>query len=88
MKYEYRAYLTPRNTRNLSRTRYFKDRDELVQFFASGNNGIARIYSTIAGNSLERGETLDGFQREVALTKKILELESEIQKLKKKRLID
>lgn len=59
------------------------NRDELIKYYAGLPVRVAKIYSTEAHGYLKRGETLDGFQREIALQTKIIKLEEMLAEAKR-----
>jgi hypothetical protein len=77
-KYNYMGIRVPGRTPgrpNWPKRHNCVNREELIQYYAGIPVRLAKIWSREAKGYLKRGETLDGFQREIVLQSKILRLE-------------
>ena len=77
-KYAYRAYWSP------AHQHYSVDRNELILWFATHEKHARKIYPAAAQGYLTNGDTLDGIQREIELTRRIMELQKELELMKEK----
>jgi hypothetical protein len=77
MKYKYRAsYWWEFKGHSKPRAKHFNDREKLVRWFATKGKHLIKIY--MEGGNLKKGDTLDGFQREIDLTKQLIALEKQL----------
>jgi hypothetical protein len=85
-KYKYRATRGRGHFpawRAFPKTRSFFNRDDLIKYYATTGLTVVKIYSSEAHGNLKCEETFDGFQREIALQAKIIELEKMLKDAKR-----
>jgi hypothetical protein len=67
------------------KTKGFDNHDALVKYYAECPIRLIKVWSREAHGNLPDGETFDGFQREIALQKRILELEKMVSQAKRQK---